>query len=451
MSAPLLERLETLPEFLQRVSTQEKPRWLVRDLLPQFGITMWHGDPRDMKSMTALATGLDLARGRDVFGNPRFKVEKPAVVAYVTEEDSEFEVRLRVSRLCEGLGVPPTFYPIVRGGLNFDDPAQQQAIIDWLTCNGAELVCFDPLRAFTAHADKGPADFQPVTRFLRRIQNETDCKSILIIHHDVKPSRDAQPSARKRSHNASGGAVFSISDCLASFQKTEWNQTVVRAEDYKVATDPKPFTVIFDTPLTLTENGEPTFGAWIKPTVSTEVDEGESKLLKALAKGDTPLTCSQWEGALGLRKGSVAPMMLKLARKGVVRLLAGPELKALGKRADAKVYVVADAPPVGDPDGPPQPASPPDALASPSSRSLPRDSGVDKSTALLASPPPVGGEGSGGFAGRVSRSSILQPPPSLGEDSGATARPADPLSLHPESVEPFNPYENMAEGAEVVS
>lgn len=431
--------LENLAEFCARVSKQEPPQWLARDLIPTFGIALWHGQPRDLKSMTALATGLDLARGRDVFGNPRFKVERPVTVAFVTEEDPESKVYFRASRLVPE-GKPENFHLLVRRGITFDNPEHQAELLVWLQAVGAELVIFDPLRAFTGSVDKGPADFQPVARFLRRIQNETDCKSIVIVHHDVKPRPDAQPGTRRRSHEASGGAIFSVSDCPVSFEKTAWNATNVRPEDYKDGADIKPFDITFETPETFTPNGEPTFGAWIRPTVGGLVAVEERKLLRIMESDplSIPRTAAEWEDFArgsqfgGFRKGSAAAELQRLHAKGAVRLLSKDEVAAQGRSSKAKLYTLAARPnggsaaqarPSEGPSKAPLPPLPPTTPATP---------GQCAPQTVPTTPPLVGGSGTCGVSG--------------GNGNGRLPRES---GVVPAPAEPINPYLELAEGAEV--
>jgi hypothetical protein len=51
--------LENLPTFLQRLQQAPEPRGISR-ADPDEGITLWHGQPRDFKTMCALETGLAL-------------------------------------------------------------------------------------------------------------------------------------------------------------------------------------------------------------------------------------------------------------------------------------------------------------------------------------------------------------------------------------------------------
>ncbi len=139
------------------------------------------------KSLCAQTIGLDLALGRAPLSNPRFAVKSAVPVAYFTNEDRERLFHARMRWLTMNTGPVSGFYPFIRSGITFDTPAGRDSIISTIKSCGARVVVFDPGRSFSALFDKGPADLSPVTDFLRRIQNETCAKSILIVHHDVKP------------------------------------------------------------------------------------------------------------------------------------------------------------------------------------------------------------------------------------------------------------------------
>ena len=174
--------------------------------------------------MFALHVALSIADGRAPCKSERFAVKRPLVVAYFTNEDGERLHAARVRWLTEKSGIPSRLYHFIRRGWTFDTEEGRSAVIESLTACKAEVAFFDPARSFSALFDKGPSDLQPVTAFLRTIQDRTLAKSIVINHHDVKPPRAGGSGDRGKSHNASGGGIFSISDALLSFEKIEWNR-----------------------------------------------------------------------------------------------------------------------------------------------------------------------------------------------------------------------------------
>jgi len=110
---------------------------------------------------------------------------------------------------------------------------------------------------------------QPTTEFLRRLTVETGV-SICGCHHDIKPGRDGHDD-RRRSHRASGGDWFASAECPIAFERSGERSTLVIPEDYKVSTDPEPFSFRLET-------DDPRTPTWAKLIGETS-SASESKIL----------------------------------------------------------------------------------------------------------------------------------------------------------------------------
>lgn len=351
------EPIEDLHAFLARVGSQPELAWHIEGLIPEEGTCLWHGQPRDFKTWCAIDAGLAMASGRCAFNNSRFAVKRPAKVAYFTEEDHErlFSARVHWLTVKGGLPAEGCFFPFIRKGLNLDVAADRDFIIAKLQECGAEVAVFDPLRSFTGLSDKGPADLRPVAMFLRSIQNETRAKAIVIVHHDTKPLAVAPEGGdnRSRSQQASGGGVFSISDCPVSFKKLAWNKVAVFPEDYKLSGDPKPFEVTFETDERQGHDG-PRFGSWVRAVAVTK-DERDivdgvtaQKILAFLhASPGTWRTTVEVDKGANLRRGTASAVLERLRVEGLVQHCAGEDAKALGHQRNAKLWCADEqTPPV---------------------------------------------------------------------------------------------------------
>lgn len=232
--------VEALPDFMSRVSELPAPRWLVPDLVPEDGCTLFHGQPRDGKTLAVLDLLLGMATGSPPFGLERLAPERPSRVLYMTEEDSERRTHERLRLLMAGRGlstVPDTFSLAVRRGVDLDAEDWQAAVIEAVQRGRFESVVFDPLRAFTAHADQGPADLKPFVLFLRRLMRETGCAPGLV-HHDTKP-RVGTPEDRKRPQRMSGGGLFSVADAPIHVERVDGSRTLLAPTAYKFSDDPR--------------------------------------------------------------------------------------------------------------------------------------------------------------------------------------------------------------------
>jgi hypothetical protein len=178
--------LEDLQLFLSRRDQQPPLGWRVPGLVPDEGICLWHGQPRDFKSMCAQALDLAMAANVRAFNLARFTPAGHVIVAYFTEEDPErlFAARLHWLTAKQEMPRPRSFFPFIRKGVSFDMEGDRAFILAKLRQTKADVVIFDPVRSYTGQADKGPPDLRLVAVFLRKIQNTTTGKN-----HPARPPR----------------------------------------------------------------------------------------------------------------------------------------------------------------------------------------------------------------------------------------------------------------------
>lgn len=340
------DTIEDLQTFLSRMESQPELSWHIPGLIPDEGTCLWHGQPRDFKSMCAQEVALALAAGRPAFGIARFATRRPVKVAYFTEEDPQrlFAARMKWLTVKNPLPAPEFFFPFIRKSLSFDVESDRAVMLAAIRTLGVEVVVFDPMRSYTGLSDKGPADLRPVALFLRQIQNETLAKTLLLVHHDTKPSTAQDGDGRSRSQQASGGGIFSISDCPVSFTKLSWNQVAVFPEDYKLSGNPKPFEVTFETDVRDGDDG-PRFGSWVRPIAVTKDEQdivdgaAGTKILNFLRAtiGAWHSTTEVNKGAK-LRKDTAGPVLKQLLDEGLVLFCTGDEAREQGRNVNAKLW-----------------------------------------------------------------------------------------------------------------
>lgn len=233
--------LESLAEFL---SEEDPPVSVIfPEILPTGVIMLAHGEPRSRKSLFAFELALSAATGTAPFGLERFRPAGPMNVFYIMEEDPRALTRPRLRRLVTercGTRVPDTMHVSVRRGVDLDDPKWVDRLLEDLKRLNVKLLILDAARRFSAKTDEGPAKVREFTAVLRRIVTLTGV-TILLAHHDVKPSRDGQDT-RRRSHRASGGDWFAASECPVHIERVSETESLVFPQDYKFAPDPAPFT-----------------------------------------------------------------------------------------------------------------------------------------------------------------------------------------------------------------
>ena len=356
------DSLEDLDAFLDRIDKLPDLSWRLEGLVPDEGFTLMHGQPRGLKTISALEMALAMAMGRWAFGAARFAAPRPCKVTYFAEEDGErlFAARLKWLIRKNGRPAKGMFFLRIRKSWYFDTEDGKKAIYDYIVKTQSEVAFFDSLRSFTGMSDKGPADLRPVVEFLRgEIQNTTTAKSTVLVHHDTKPTQ--RHDDMSRSQQASGGGIFSISDCPISFEKVAWNQVAVYPENYKLCGDPDPFEVTFETDEWTDDNGAPRFGPreapWVRPMAETkkEVDiKSETDARKILAflgshRGEWFNTGEVNTGAK-IRNDAAGPVLKRLRdqQPAQVRFCTGEEAVEHGaKSKSAHLWSALDAETLG--------------------------------------------------------------------------------------------------------
>jgi hypothetical protein len=245
----LMEISEPLSAFAERVAAQPKRRMLIENLIPE-GTVLIHGQPRAGKSLAAVECLVAIATGTPAFGSSAFMTGEPVPVWYVSEEDSAGDVLAAIEGLCRGRAsahLPDNLRLSIWKGLSLDRPESQARIIDTVRRFGIQLVIFDTLRSVTLNADQGPAEFNIIGQFLRRLRRETHGLSILLVHHDTKPGRTGHES-HDRPQRASGGALFAFCDSPIHLERVSAApfRSSVTPTSYKFMTTPPAFDFTLD-------------------------------------------------------------------------------------------------------------------------------------------------------------------------------------------------------------
>jgi AAA domain-containing protein len=234
--------IETAAAFIAK---EDPPlNFIIPELLPVGVLMMFHGEPRARKSLAAFEVALAASTGTPAFGLPRFTPSEPVVVLYVQEEDPRHLTRPRVRALikarCGEDGCPANLHVSVRRGVDLDNPLWVDRLITDLKELGAAVLVLDAARRLSTKTDEGPTKVRELTSVLRLIVTAADV-SIVIVHHDVKPSTNGQDQ-RRRSQRASGGDWFAACECPVHVEKIGARESLVFPEDFKFSADPAPFT-----------------------------------------------------------------------------------------------------------------------------------------------------------------------------------------------------------------
>ena len=234
----------SLPALLARVTGMRNR--LLGDLIARGEIAMLHGQPRDGKTWVSLEFAVAVVLGSSAFGLASLVASRAGAVLIIGNEDAESAYVDRLGQMCRGRGVDPAtladLHFMVRMGVSVDEAAWQVRIIAEAKRVGAVLIIIDPLRSVTARTDQGPAEFQPVALYLRRLLSETGA-AIVVVHHDQKP-QPGVVDTRKRAQRASGGGIFSNVDAPIQVVNGGDGRTLLTPDGFKHAPDPAPLVIV---------------------------------------------------------------------------------------------------------------------------------------------------------------------------------------------------------------
>ena len=209
-------RFRSAAEFLREIAAKPAPQFLVDDWLAPGNVALFHGQPRDGKSLLALEMAIGVATGTAAFGVLPVHHARP--VWYVAEEDArvEFALRLRAMLRGRGLAVPEQLIVSSRDGIRLDDEADHGSFLRDAQATRAELIVLDPLRQITNAVDQGPAELRPFARFIKKLVDTTGA-TVLLVHHDTKQS--TARDYRHVSQRVSGGGLLSMCESPVSIQR----------------------------------------------------------------------------------------------------------------------------------------------------------------------------------------------------------------------------------------
>jgi hypothetical protein len=349
--------LETWEEFDTRVSTLPPVKFIINGLQTEDSTTLDHGMPRSFKTLTQQAKVVHLVSGSASFGP--FGIPKPLRVAYVTQEDSERMTHQRFEQLFNGLKRQPRpghLRMLVRRGLCLDDPAHRVWLAKQLDKAGSDFCLLEPMRSLTALAEKTSAEFKPIMDWVRRIQSYSTCKTFEWGHHNTKTPRSGKDE-REESEKASGGALFSSSDFLLSFKREDWQTGLITPSRFKPCSTPDPFRIFFDTDTQHDTLGNPQFGKWINPVITSvsakdAANATQERVAKTLQQYPWITLNEVAELAIPSRVGEKAGMDANAVRPALEVLMASyrvematqDEAKACGRWPTAKLYGMAGTP-----------------------------------------------------------------------------------------------------------
>lgn len=214
--------------------------WLVESLIPIQSRTILFGEYRSMKSWTLLDLSLHIAAGRDWLNT--FPIPQPRSVLYIDEEMPIHELRRRVKRMGEGMGLNNESIPlqtISHLGVRFHEDTVEALLAKLRTVGfDPDIIVVETLRRVL---DGNENEATHVAGFWHSVNPIlAEGKTLIVSHHMKKPSSQHREEVR---HRASGSTDILAGADLAYAVTRNHDELTITCEKNRVAPEIKPFRV----------------------------------------------------------------------------------------------------------------------------------------------------------------------------------------------------------------
>lgn len=163
-------------------SNQEKPPWVIQDLLMEQSATLVSAHPHSMKSLSLLYACLEAIVTKKVWGY--FDASEVRNTLFIETEDPAWLVESRIRGFAQGLGLNeddpvPGFHYVCPGP--FDLLAEQDTIRELIRKHNLDFIVLSTLQNIIIGRDwKSQQDMQPIMSATIRLARE--CPIFLITH-----------------------------------------------------------------------------------------------------------------------------------------------------------------------------------------------------------------------------------------------------------------------------
>jgi RecA-family ATPase len=272
--------------------------WLVEPLIPRQSRTIVFGEYRSMKSWTLLDLSLHIAAGRAWLNT--FAISDPQSVLYIDEEMPLHELRRRVKRMGEGMGLEDASLPfrtVSQLGVRFNEE-KVEALLAELRIAGfdPDIIVVETLRRVL---DGSENEATHVAGFWHSVTPILVAGKTLIVSHHMKKPNVQNPEAVR--HRASGSTdILAGADLAYAITRNQDNVLTIRCEKNRVAPEIEPFKVQLVTEELDKEQGSVIMRYVGQPTNNEEerskIEEAQEAILAFL--GDSQMLVASREAIL---------------------------------------------------------------------------------------------------------------------------------------------------------
>ena len=214
--------------------------WLVEPLIPTQSRTIVFGEYRSMKSWTLLDLSLHIAAGRPWLDT--FDISEPRSVLYIDEEMPVHELRRRVKRMGEGMGLQDGSIPfraVSHLGIRFTEEKVEGLLADLLLVGfDPDIIVVETLRRVLVGSEN---EATHVAEFWHSASPILVAgKTLIISHHMKKPNLLKHEPTR---HRASGSTDILAGADMAYAIVRNQDELTISCEKNRMAPEIEPFKI----------------------------------------------------------------------------------------------------------------------------------------------------------------------------------------------------------------
>jgi hypothetical protein len=165
----------------------KKPEWIVENIIPTDGVTIFGGASQSYKTWLAQMLAVNVSSGTLFLGNFDTKQE---VVMYFDEENGEVLLYDRFKKLCQGADIDPpsNLFVSVYSGIKLDMNDSSSILLSLVDKFNPKLLIFDSMVRIMEGDENQSTDVRLVFDTIKPILEKNI--SVLIIHHTGKKNNN---------------------------------------------------------------------------------------------------------------------------------------------------------------------------------------------------------------------------------------------------------------------
>lgn len=206
---------------------------------------MLTGESGAGKSLISLEIGVRIAKGMPLW---EYEVPEPRTILYIQKENSEYSIKVRLKRICRGLGVQypdNIFFADRKFKINLTSVPDMRKVKELVEKLQAKVVILDPLSSYHSVNENDNIQMRRVLDNLTDLSGETGCAWI-VVHHEGKPGLENNRLSKWRFRGAS--SIRDWADTMIGYIVKPNNEgKVMRLLTFdKVRNGPQPTNLLFE-------------------------------------------------------------------------------------------------------------------------------------------------------------------------------------------------------------